>query len=206
MNDINPRVAAAVVNALEALDPELKKGALDMARIVCDPSATDEERQMAGTTLDDILFPHRPMDYINAMMDPLPMEHRLRWCEASGACACMGCANKSGLTKKEWQKWGKKQGLELSAWGNTFEGPGVQKMIEGQKYSIRLAKVPQTEKTLGVVRAVRQCLNLPDLVAAAKSVKSAPIVLKTNLSLAEALTIKGEIEKAGGHVEVAREN
>lgn len=47
---------------------------------------------------------------IEAAMQKLPHDWRMRWCEAQ-ACACMGCANRSGkleqlgFTKQQWTAW-----------------------------------------------------------------------------------------------------
>jgi len=47
---------------------------------------------------------------IETAMQKLPYRWRMRWCE-SQACACMGCANRSGkleqlgFTKQQWTAW-----------------------------------------------------------------------------------------------------
>lgn len=46
---------------------------------------------------------------IDEMMQKMPEYWRYRWCEATGACGCMGAANCSGglygVTKSDWQSW-----------------------------------------------------------------------------------------------------
>lgn len=50
------------------------------------------------------------MTDINSAMQLMPPEWRTRWC-TNQACACVGCANKSGgltskgFTKEDHQKW-----------------------------------------------------------------------------------------------------
>lgn len=47
---------------------------------------------------------------LNMILRNLPVEHAQHWCE-SEACACMGCANRSGkllihgFTKEDWKEW-----------------------------------------------------------------------------------------------------
>jgi len=46
---------------------------------------------------------------IGNLMDSIHPKNRYRWCEA-GACACRGCANRSGgvskrFKKRDWEKW-----------------------------------------------------------------------------------------------------
>jgi hypothetical protein len=49
---------------------------------------------------------------INCILRNLPVEHAQHWC-GSEACACMGCANRSGklashgFTKDDWLEWWK---------------------------------------------------------------------------------------------------
>jgi hypothetical protein len=50
---------------------------------------------------------------IDAQMQAMPADWRLRWCEAA-ECGCLGCANGSGhlrgVSKQEWQEYLKFRG------------------------------------------------------------------------------------------------
>jgi hypothetical protein len=54
-------------------------------------------------------YPHS-LRAIEAAMQKMPHNWRMRWCEAQ-ACACMGCVNRSGglqqlgFTKEQWTAW-----------------------------------------------------------------------------------------------------
>ena len=80
---------------------------------------------------------------IDELMDEMPEEWRLRWCN-SQACACMGGANcsgglmKMGFTKAEWIDWLKRNGLE-PAKGLSLEGiKSFIKQEEAQREVARL--------------------------------------------------------------------
>ena len=43
-------------------------------------------------------------------LDTIPEKWRTYWCEPDVlGCACLGCANKSKITKDEWEAWMKSQ-------------------------------------------------------------------------------------------------
>lgn len=191
------------IEAFSKLEPELRQAALDMARIILE-SKEEDERQMSVNTLDDILFPPKDtLEEVETKLATLPFEHRLRWCESSGPCACMGCANRCGISKSEWRRWGKRRGYKVSKWGNQFEGhPQAGDVKDPHAFVVRLSNVP-SDKLLAVAKAIHAHSKEFTLQDSLKIAKSAPTIVYNELYKAFAIKFKETVEAAGAEVELA---
>ncbi len=197
------------IKAFKQECPEMQDSVMSMADIINDPASSEDDKSMAANTLENILFPPRGMADINAKMEAIPYPHRLRWCESSGMCACMGCANSCGVTKNEWRKYGKSIGLTLSAWGNLFEGiphtkpPGYEEHMSTRDdalFSIRLIRVAPTKQS-DVIRVIRRHAGY-DLMTAFSLVRNTPRIFMDKVQKHKAIEIKNDIEAAGGEVDL----
>ncbi len=188
-----------------SLDDEMRDCALEMVKIISDPNVDSDDKLLAAHTLDDILYPPTGINEARAKLEAIPYEHRLFWCE-SAACACMGCANRCGVTKSEWRRYGKSLGLKLSAWGNRFEGtppPGTS-VDAIDTFSLRLMPTDPTQR-YEVIKVIRRNTGL-DLRTARDLVAAAPKVFMERVSKERAIEIQKEIEAAGGKATMALDN
>ena len=90
-------------------------------------------------------------DEIHTRLMALSIDSRYYWC-SSMACACMGCANYSGVTKGEWAAWVKENPRPpTDEDGNEF--------IHGLTISEEALYLNSFGKTIPVIRAVRDRLG-----------------------------------------------
>lgn len=200
MKDQELEVVAKAISAFRALDAEQQNDCLEMTKIVLDPAVDKTDKYMSMNTMEFILFPSNNCEFVAKKIEAIPAKHRLRWCESAGPCACMGCANQSGVTKSEWRRWGKSKGYKLSAWGNLLQVPDGEEG-ETDTFSVRLRSVPDTMKKIAVIRTLRELFDL-SLVAAKAAVDHAPAIIAQDIPRERAERAKFRLESAGAVIDL----
>jgi len=117
-------------------------------------------------------------DTIDSLMGRMPPPWRYRWCE-SNACACLGCANRSGgltrdgFSKADWSKWtarnpNKKSDCEWGKLEYNSSKPDFrqlcQELVDDLDSWMEFDEQPsmlwqEYEKSMNLIRKVRRALK-----------------------------------------------